>query len=160
VRDQVEVSVSANLSALDAANTPSVIAFEKQPRWAPELQRQFLNETARVIACRSVKDVEERLAGVLRGVVLLDASATATDCLEFLKREMSDPAALPVVIVGNAKLVRLEWTFRELGAAAFFPKKSPGHEMASLCRRLWSCENALRLSRTDASRFHQGAFQQ
>ena len=148
--------MSADFSPLDAANTPSVIVFERQPRWAPELQRQFLNDSARVIACRSVKDVEERLTGVLRGVVLLDASAAATDCLEFLKREMSDPTALPVVIVSSTKLARLEWSFRELGAAAFFPRKIPGHEMASLCRRLWSSESALRLTRTNASCLHQG----
>jgi hypothetical protein len=45
---------------------------------------------------------------------------------------------LPVVIVGSKRIADLEWTFREVGAAAFFVTRIPGHEMASLCRKLWS----------------------
>ena len=56
------------------------------------------------------------------------------ECLQFLRRAMADPQALPVLIVGTKRIAHLEWSFRELGAAAFFAKRIPGHEMASLCR--------------------------
>ena len=117
---------------------PTAIVFEKRPRWAPELERQFLGEEARVVACRAVKDVEERSAGVAQGVVVLDASVATADCLQYLRHALSDPQALPVIIVGNRQTESMEWTFRELGAAAFFTKRIPGHEMAALCRRQWT----------------------
>ena len=137
-------------------STPTAIVFEKAPRWAPELQRQFLDEEVRVIACRSLRDVIERAARVGRGVILLDASAAAADCLQFLREELSDPEALAVVIVANKAIAPLEWSFRELRAAAFFSRKIPGHEMAALCRRLWGRQNGLRAERLTTSHSHQG----
>jgi DNA-binding response OmpR family regulator len=134
-----------------AATAPTAIVFEKKPRWAPELQRQFSTEKVRVVACRSVRDVEERLAGVSYGAVLLDASVATADCLQFLRRGLSDPAALPVVIVGSERVADLEWLFLELGAVVFFSKKTPGHEMAALCRRQWSVRGPSRFERPVAS---------
>ncbi len=125
---------SPSFASLDR---PTVVVFEKQPRWAPELERQFLAEEVRVVACRSVKDAAERAAGVARGVLLLDAAVAPADCLQYLRHALSDPRTLPVLIVGTPAIAPLEWSFRELGARAFFVKKIPGHEMASLCRRQW-----------------------
>ena len=122
--------------------TPAVIVFEKRPRWAPELQRQFLTEDVPVIACRSVRDVEERAASVARGLVLLDASPAPADCLQFLKRGLLDPYVLPVIIVASKALAVREWLFRELGAIAFFSGTISGHEMASLCRKQWALSKA------------------
>jgi DNA-binding NtrC family response regulator len=130
---------------------PTTVVFEKQPRWAPELERQFFTADARVVSCRSLPDVAQRMAAVPRGVVLLDASAATGECLQFLRGEMGDPEALPVVVVGNKRMAHLEWSFRELGAAAFFAKKIPGREMASICRRLWSHSSVARCDRLTAS---------
>jgi DNA-binding NtrC family response regulator len=152
-----EFRVFATSAASAQQTTPTAIVFEKQPRWAPELQRQFLTEDVRVIACRSVRDVEERAAGVARGVILLDASMAPAECLQFLRRAMADPQALPVLIVGTKRIAHLEWSFRELGAAAFFAKRIPGHEMASLCRRQWSRQSASRSERFASSHQHQGS---
>jgi len=149
--------VFASSAAFPQQTTPTAIVFEKQPRWAPELQRQFLTEDVRVVACRSVKDVEERAAGVARGVVLFDASTAPAECLQFLRREMADPQALPVLIVGSKRIAQLEWSFRELGSVAFFAKRIPGHEMASLCRRQWSRQRASRTERFVSSHQHQGS---
>jgi DNA-binding NtrC family response regulator len=149
--------VFASSAAISQQTTPTAIVLEKQPRWAPELQRQFLTEDVRVIACRSVRDVEERLAGVARGVVLLDASTAPAECLQFLRREMADPRALPVLIVGTKRIAHLEWSFRELGAAAFFSKRNPGHEMASLCRRQWSRQSTSRAERPATSHHQRGS---
>ncbi len=127
-----------NFPAFRLATATTAIVFEKQPRWAPELQRQFAGEEVRVVACRSLKDVEERCAGVSHGVVLLDAAAATAECLQFLRRRMANPDAVPVVIVGSRRIAGLEWAFREVGAVAFFIDRIPGHEMASVCRKLWS----------------------
>jgi hypothetical protein len=133
-----------------------VIVFEKQPRWAPEFQRQFQSDDVRVIACRSVKDVEKRSAGVASGVVLLDASVATSECFQFLRNNLSDPRALPTVIIASKQISQLEWAFREVGTAAFFVNRIPGHEMAALCRKLWSRRNAGRSERS-SSRLTQGS---
>jgi DNA-binding response OmpR family regulator len=138
---KVRRPVFAKSAAFSPPTAPTAIVFEKQPRWAPELQRQLSGDEARVVACRSLKDVDERCAGVSCGVVLLDAAVATTECLEFLRRGMADPKALPVVIVGSKPIADLEWAFREVGAAAFFVDRIPGHEMASVCRKLWSGSN-------------------
>ncbi len=152
-----EIFVSVHSLLFVSPATPTTIVFEKEPRWAPELERQFLTEDARVIACRSLPDVEERSADVARGLVLLDASAATAECLQFLRQELTDPEALPVVVVGKKRIAHLEWLFRELGAAAFFPKKIPGHEMAALCRRLWNHSSTARSDRLTASLQQQGS---
>jgi DNA-binding NtrC family response regulator len=133
-----------------------VIVFEKRPRWAPELQRQFVTEDVRVIACRSVRDVEERAAAVARGMVLLDASPAPADCLQFLKRGLLDPDALPVIIVASKALAEREWLFRELGAIAFFARTISGHEMASLCRKQWAVSQPDRVERSATITQEQG----
>lgn len=117
---------------------PVAIVFEKRPRWVPELQRQFLNEDVKVVACRSIADVEDRSAGVSTGLILLDLAAEVADCVQYLARHAADPNRLPVVVVGSSDEAPLEWAIRELGAAAFFARRIPGHEMADLCRRQWS----------------------
>jgi DNA-binding NtrC family response regulator len=157
VSDKREPQVFARSPVVVSERAPAAIVFEKEPRWAPELQRQFLKEDVRVIACRSLKDAEERSAGVGRGVVLLDASVATAECLQFLRRGMTDPEALPVLIVGSTQTARLEWAFRELGAAAFFPNRIPGHEMASLCRRQWKGQNAPTSERSAPGNQKQGS---
>ena len=42
-----------------------VIVLEKQPRWAPELQRQFSDQTVVVRACRDVASLRERVTAAL-----------------------------------------------------------------------------------------------
>jgi DNA-binding NtrC family response regulator len=152
VQAERQSSVSPTFPDISPPAPPTAIVFEKRPRWAPELERQFLAEEVRVVACRAVKDVEERSAGVSRGVVLLDASVATPECLQYLRHAISDPQALPVIVVGNRQTAPLEWSFRELGAAAFFAKKIPGHEMASLCRRQWT-----RRGRRSVARPHRPA---
>jgi DNA-binding response OmpR family regulator len=114
---------------------PTAVVFEKRPRWGPELKRQFENENVRVVECRSLGDVTERSTDVQQGVVLLDLAFKTVECLRFLGRGLNDGAALPVFVVGSTRLAALEWSVRDLGAAAFFAKAIPGHEMAELCRR-------------------------
>jgi DNA-binding NtrC family response regulator len=155
------VAANINFKVRSAAHpaiqtTPAVIVFEKRPRWGPELQRQFVTEDVRVIACRSVRDVEERAASAANGAVLLDASPAPADCLQFLKRGLLDPHALPVIIVASKGLAEREWLFRELGAIAFFSRTIAGHEMASLCRKQWAVSKPDRVERSATITQEQG----
>lgn len=129
---------AVNSTQLQKAETVTAIVFEKRPRWAPELERQFASENVRVVECRSLLDVAERSANVAQGVILLDLVGAAAECLRFLGRRLGDGAALPVFVVGSDRTAALEWPVRDLGATAFFAKTIPGHEMAELCRRQWA----------------------
>lgn len=128
------VPTISNALAIEASPATAVV-FEKRPRWGPELQRQFADQNVRVVECRSLADVAERTADIHRGVVLLDLAFKTAECLKFLGRRLNDGAALPVFVVGSNRLAGLEWSVRDLGAAAFFVHTIPGHQMAELCRR-------------------------
>ena len=41
--------------------TPTILVFERRPRWVPELERQFAGEEVRVRGCGRPRDIEERL---------------------------------------------------------------------------------------------------
>ena len=120
------------------ADRPIAFVFEKRPRWAPELERQFANEDARVVSCRSLHDVVDRSAAARCGVVVIDIAVDTADCLRFLGRRLGNPPALPVIVVAQGQTAMFEWPVRDLGACAFLAKRIPGHEMADLCRRQWS----------------------
>ena len=139
---------NVNRAVKEAINSPkaklaTAVVFEKRRRWGPELERQFANENVNVFECRSLRDVVDRTAEVVRGVILLDLDFKPAECLRFLARRLSDGASLPVFIVGSDETAGLEWPVRDLGAAAFFAKTIPGHEMADLFRRQWArCDEA------------------
>jgi DNA-binding NtrC family response regulator len=134
----------------DGASPPTAVVFEKSPRWGPELERQFAKESVRVVECRSLVDVAERSTNLRRGVILLDLAFKTVECLRFLGRRLNDGAALPVFVVGSAHLSALEWSVRDLGAAAFFAKTIPGHQMAELCRRQFTLRAANGLETVDS----------
>lgn len=128
---------SEEMSIAQERPMPTAVVFEKWPRWAPELERQFLGQDVRVVACRSIADVEERSANVKRGVILLDLSAAAADCLRYLERRLGEPGALPTFVIGPERMAALEWPVRDLGAMAYLTGAVAGHEMAALCRKQW-----------------------
>jgi hypothetical protein len=129
--------MSAIGSSIADVADPVVVVFEKRPRWAPELEREFADEEVRVVACRSIDDVAERSAGVERGAIVLDLAAEAAGCLRFLVRHHNDPR-LPVFVAGSDQSAEWEWPVRELGAAVFFSGRLRAFEMAGLCRRQWA----------------------
>lgn len=133
----------------DEATPPTAVVYEKRPRWAPELERQFEEESVHVVECRSLADVIERSCGVRRGVILLDLSFKTADCLKFLGRRLNDGAELPVFVIGSPRQAALEWSVRDLGATAFFPKAIPGHQLAELCRRQFILPAATAKSETE-----------
>ena len=115
---------------------PLVLVFEKRPRWAPELQRQFADEEVRIRACRSTADVDERLRESPGSLVVLDLRAGSAACLQFLAAGSQKPVRPPMIVVGSLRTAELEWPMRELGATEFLPDP-PGDRLAAVCRRQW-----------------------
>lgn len=132
-------------------STFTVIVFEKRPRWAPELQRQFDDEDVRVRACNSTVDLERMQvgtddvyagarAGAPSGVCVgvLDFDAAPAECLQYLGRRIGRRLDCPSIVIGSPRTVALEWSVRELGAVEFVVDAISGERLARLCRRQWS----------------------
>jgi DNA-binding NtrC family response regulator len=115
--------------------TPTLLIFERRPRWVPELERQFLGQDVRVRGCRSLKDVLEHCNASANCVVILDLEAAPEEVLKTLARLMARSPSRTILIVASAAFRELEWPLRELGATAFLEEPIPGDEMAECCRR-------------------------
>jgi DNA-binding NtrC family response regulator len=115
--------------------TPTLLIFERRPRWVPELERQFFGQDVRVRGCRSLKDVLERLASPADCVVVLDLEAAPAECLQTLGRLMTRSPSPTILVLASEAYRELEWPIRELGATAFLEEPVPGDEMAEWCRR-------------------------
>jgi len=114
--------------------TPIIIVFEKQPRWVPELQWQFVDHDVRVRACCSTRDIEQHFNSTLKCVVVLAMSAGAAECLQFLGLCEGRWFFPPVIVIGSKQTAELEWPLRELGAFAFVEDRIGGEELARICR--------------------------
>ena len=117
-----------------------IVVFEKEPRWAPELKRQFLGDDVVVRACRSVSDIKSKSENAEETVIVLDLQAEPANCLQFLGQSMGDSAHPPVIVIGSPRVLELEWPVRELGAVEFFTDSVLGEDLAKLCRRQWSLQ--------------------
>lgn len=114
----------------------SIIVFERDPRWVPELQRQFLDDPVRVIRSRSLKHLSELVAERLASVAVISLDADPAGTLHLLNRMANAAESLRTLVVGNPSFATLEWFIRELGAIEFLTEPVPAHHMADLCRRV------------------------
>jgi DNA-binding NtrC family response regulator len=119
---------------------PCIVVFEKEPRWDPELKRQFLGEDVLVRACRSVSDIESKSENAEQTVIVLDLKAEPENCLQFLGQSMGGSPGPPVIVIGSSRVLELEWPVRELGAVEFLADSVSGEDLAKLCKRQWSHE--------------------
>ncbi len=115
--------------------TPTILVFERRPRWVPELERQFAAQGVRVRGCGRPRDIEERLTPPGSCVVLMELEAAPAECLEVLERLMTRTPKPAVIAVASPDLRELEWPVREVGATTFLEEPIPGEEMAAHCRR-------------------------
>jgi hypothetical protein len=115
--------------------TPTLLVFERRPRWVPELERQFQGREVRVRGSRSVKDLLDRLAASPGGIVIMGLEADPEGCLAALARLMTRSPSPTILVVASPMYHDLEWPVRELGATAFWEEPIPGDEMAEWCRR-------------------------
>lgn len=132
--------------------SPSIIVYEKQPQWCPELQRQFLDEAVDVLGCSGPADFERRMRSESAAVGVIDVDAAPQDCLQLIARLGRDCVYAPIIAIGSTQTAALEWPIRELGALEFSRVRPQGAELARLCRRQWSAAGTLAGRRIDQGR--------
>lgn len=115
----------------------TVIVYERRPRWAPELQRQFAREDVQVRSCRSTADLTAAAESIAGGLIVLDLDASPGDCLQFLGRHTGRSSGEAVIAVGSKHTAELEWPLRELGAVEVLFDSATGENLARVCRRQW-----------------------
>ena len=113
-----------------------IAVFEKRPYWGPELQRQFHETGVVVRECRSVRDLFPSIESIPSAMIVLDLEAGLDDCLDWLGNEvLHSPRSIPIIALGSATTVDLEWPLREAGVTAFISDIIQGNQLARLCRR-------------------------
>lgn len=125
-----------------------LLVFEARPCWQPELQRRLLEEGVEVGACRSIRDLGERLVRDAVDGVILDLAGDVIGALRWLARRDDDAVQPPVLVVAASNLSCLEWRVRELGATAFVEDQISAARVAAVCRKLWASA-AVRATRAD-----------
>jgi DNA-binding NtrC family response regulator len=115
--------------------TPTLLIFERKPRWVPELERQFLGEDVRVRGCSSLSSLQDRLGELTSCVVILELAAAPAECLQALGRLMARSPFPTILVTASPAYRELEWAIREQGTVAFWEEPIPGDEMAKWCRR-------------------------
>jgi DNA-binding NtrC family response regulator len=121
--------------------TPTLLIFERRPRWVPEMERQFLGQNVRVRGCRSVKDLLDRFHSSPKCLAILDLEADPEGCLNSLARLMAHSPLPTILVVASERYRDLEWPVRELGATAFLEEPLTGDKMAEWCLRQFRVSN-------------------
>ncbi|MCA9026651.1 MAG: hypothetical protein KDA86_15700 [Planctomycetaceae bacterium] len=118
--------------------TRHVIVFESQPFWAPELQRQFLDDDVHVRTCRSINDLQQRLAKQTYDVCIIDLSADLPGVLRWLGDWQIRGSHTAILVIAAEEQKSLEWHVRELGASSFATEYVTGIQVAGMCRKQWN----------------------
>jgi hypothetical protein len=122
----------------------TIVVFEAQHRWEPELQRQFIDEPVRVRGCRMWSDL---LAMTLNStkpslpdVIVIELPEDATPCLQWLGQVSLHwrPQVPPVILICRPDAAELEWTLRDIGVREVFVGALGGEQLARCCRRMWA----------------------
>lgn len=117
--------------------TGSIVVFERQPCWEPELRRQFDQSEVTIRACRSPGDLEQ-LTDAADAIVIANLPDAPAEVLRWLSRRLIGGRSLPVIVVTDQSTAALQWHVREAGATALVRDELGGHQMARLCRKLWA----------------------
>lgn len=115
----------------------TVVVFESRPRWEPELQRQFRNESVRVRGCRTWNEVSAFAFPPTADVLVVELPEDLADCLQWLSKLVAPPRVPRVVVLCSAEVAELEWTLRDVGVQEVLVGELTGEHLARTCRRLW-----------------------
>lgn len=116
----------------------TIIVFELQPRWEPELQRRFQGQSIRVRGCRSWKELSELVTPQSANAVLIDLPDDMAECLQWMGRLVARPKHPPVVVLCSREAADLEWTLRDVGVREVLIEETSGERLVRTCRRLLS----------------------
>ena len=114
----------------------TIVVFESRPRWEPELQRQFRNESVRVRGCRTLGELSAFSFPPVADVLVLDLPDDLAECLQWLSKLVTSPRVPSVIALCPSDVRDLEWTLREVGVREVVFGDLSGAELARNCRRL------------------------
>lgn len=113
----------------------TIVVFESRPRWEPELQRQFRDESVRVRGCRTWSELSEFAFPPLAEVVVIDLPEELTECLQWLSKLVMQPKTPAVIAISSPESADLEWTLRDAGVCEVLIGDLSGERLAWICRR-------------------------
>ena len=124
----------------------TIVVLEPRPRWEPELQRQFVNDSVRVRGCRTVNELASLVfppasagAANIADAVVLQFPENAAACLQWVTGLAARPQVLAVIVLCSAESSELEWLLRDAGVREVLIDEHSGERLARCCRRLWLC---------------------
>ena len=112
------------------------MVFESRPRWEPELQRQFRNESVRVRGCRSWSELSAYAFPATADLLVIDLADEVAKGLQWLNKLVAPPQIPRVVVLCPSELANLEWTVREVGVREVMVGDLSGERLARNCLRL------------------------
>lgn len=114
---------------------PTIVVFEKSPRWEAELKRRFRGLKVRVRPCRSSSDAFALCKHAPGSVAVLDFAVGPADVLQLLERLLRLRSTVLPIVIGCAETAELEWPAHELGALAYVTDRIGGAALARFCQR-------------------------
>lgn len=118
----------------------TIVVFESRPRWEPELQRQFRNESVRVRGCRLLGELSAFAFPPVAEVLVIDLPEDMTEFLQWLSKLVAPPRVPSVIVLCSSETAGLEWTLRDVGVREVFVGELTGEKLARTCRRLISSQ--------------------
>lgn len=114
----------------------AIIVYETNPFWGPELQRQFFNSPIAICECRAIVDLAQIAEPFRSGLFVVDLAADLAGTIHWLRQtQRTRTNRWPVIAIGSAETLTMEWNLREAGVTAYLPDFVGGDEFAKLCRR-------------------------
>lgn len=113
---------------------PVVLVLETAPRWAPELQRQFVSEPISIRQRTRPDEVRSLCASSTIGLLVVNLDSREEMMLHVLK-EAGQSRRVPCFVVAPVENRILEWAVRELGIEGFSLEPLPGEVLADRIRR-------------------------
>lgn len=114
----------------------TIVVFESRPRWEPELQRQFRDESVRVRGCRTWSELSAFAFPPTAEVLIIDLPDDMTECLQWLSKLVAQPQTPTVIALSSPQAADLEWALRDAGAREVLIGDLSGEQLARICRRL------------------------
>lgn len=116
----------------------TIVVFESRPRWEPELQRQFRNESVLVRGSRTFGELSAFAFPPIADVLIIDLPEELTECLQWLSKLVAPPQVPPMIVLCSSEAIDLEWTLRDVGVREVLVGSLSGEQLARTCRRLIS----------------------
>lgn len=113
-----------------------IAVLESQPRWGPELQRQFLRLPVDVRECRSIDDLFPLTAQYRAGIFVIDLDIFAEVWVtKVCSSELGGSNNWPVIGIGSPTLNKFEWMLRDAGLSELLPGSIIGDDLRKVCQR-------------------------